>query len=132
MSLNSIFCDSITRIRNACMVKRDFTILRYSKLLINLLNLLKTEGYIDSFEIFQERKGIRFIKVTLKYYHSQSVIKKISVVSKPGCKVYTKADRIPKYMDGLGTVILSTPKGLLPDREAREMKVGGEVLAVVL
>lgn len=114
------------------MVKRDFTILRYSKLLINLLNLLKTEGYIDSFEIFQERKGIRFIKVTLKYYHSQSVIKKISVVSKPGCKVYTKADRIPKYMDGLGTVILSTPKGLLPDREAREMKVGGEVLAVVL
>lgn len=137
MSLNCVLSDSIARIKNAVAVKHESVILIFSKFVVSVLVVLKNEGYISNFEIFEERKGINYIKVDLKYYKTpttrnsskiESVINKMEMVSKPGCRIYSHATKIPRSLSGLGIVIISTNQGVMPDYMARSKRLGGEVL----
>jgi small subunit ribosomal protein S8 len=92
-------------------------------------DVLKKEGYIDSFEILGDTK--KDISITLKYYKGSPLINKIEKITKQGCRVYSSVDEIPKTIGGLGTTILSTSKGVMSDADARNQKVGGEVLISV-
>jgi small subunit ribosomal protein S8 len=92
---------------------------------------LVREGYIRGFERYNIRTGIDEIKIELKYYEGQPVIREINRISRPGCRVYSKIRDLPKVYNGLGISILSTPRGIMSDSEAREANVGGEVLCQV-
>ena len=89
------------------------------------------EGYIRDFEDYEERKGINFIKIQLKYYNGNPVIKKIKRISKPGIRIYSKISELNKPYGGLGISILSTPKGVMSDHQAKKNNVGGEILCEV-
>ncbi len=130
--MNYLFSDSLIRIKNAQLVKKSFAILYYSKIIVSFLNLMKDEGYIEDFEEFEERKGVKRIKVSLKYYNDHPVIEKIEVVSKPSQRVYKSYKDLQKVYGGLGMMIVSTSKGLLSDFDAVKMKLGGEILCNVL
>ena len=101
------------------------------KLNLNVLMVLKDEGYIRDFKNIEIRKGISNIQIDLKYFNGTPVIKNIKRVSKPGIRVYSKISDLPKIYGGLGISILSTPKGVMSDNQARENNVGGEVLCEV-
>jgi len=131
MSMQDITSDVITRIRNAQSANKETVDVLYSKLILNLLSVLHAEGYIASFDVFEERPNCRLIRIKLKYYQGSPVIDSIQRVSKPSIKVYVKTKNIPSVLNGLGTVILSTPKGVMTDRDARRLGVGGEVLVFV-
>ena len=97
----------------------------------NVLGVLEREGYIRGFEKSNIRDGIDEIRIELKYYDGRPVIREINRVSRPGCRIYSKIRDLPKVYDGLGISILSTPRGVLSDAEAREANVGGEILCSV-
>ena len=97
----------------------------------NVLGVLEREGYIRGFERYNVRTGIDEIKIELKYYDGEPVIREINRVSRPGCRVYSKIKDLPKVYNGLGIAILSTPRGVMSDAEAREANVGGEILCQV-
>ena len=97
----------------------------------NVLGVLEREGYIRGFERYNVRTGIDEIKIELKYYDGEPVIREINRVSRPGCRVYSKIKDLPKVYNGLGIAILSTPQGVMSDAEAREANVGGEILCQV-
>ena len=123
--------DMLTRIRNANIVKHDDTVIPYSKLKEELAKLLKAEGYISAYEVVEGKK-YNLIKITLKYTDSgKPVLSDLKRVSKPGLRVYAKADKMPKVYEGLGVAVISTNKGLLSDRRAKAENVGGEVLCYV-
>jgi len=127
--MSDTLADMITRIRNGQSANKVVVKAIYSKLNLNVCNVLKNEGYIDSFEVLGENK--KDISITLKYYKGTPLINKIEKITKQGCRVYSAVDDIPKTIGGLGTTILSTSKGVMTDTDARAQKVGGEVLISV-
>jgi len=123
--------DMLTRIRNGQQAKKTKIISPASRLRANVLEVLKREGFIRSFSERQIRPGIAEIEIELKYHEGDPVIKEISRVSTPGRRVYSGVKDLPRVYDGLGISILSTPRGVLSDSEARDQNVGGEVLCQV-
>ena len=131
MAFNDSLSDMLARIKNAHKANKAFTSCYKSKLNMNVLSVLKDEGYIRDFQDVELRKGISNIKIDLKYYNGNPVIKKIKRISKPGIRVYSKISDLPKIYGGLGISILSTPKGVMSDNQARKNNVGGEILCEV-
>ena len=122
--------DMLTRIRNANQMKHATVSMPASKVKAEILRVLKAEGYISDY-VVKEEDNKKFIEVTLKYVNKQRVIQGIKRISKPGLRVYAKADELPRVLNGLGIAIISTSKGLMTDKEARAAKLGGEVLAYI-
>ena len=131
MSINDPLGDMLTRIRNAQMRRRGTVQTPGSTLRARVLDVLKSEGYIRNYSSSDFANGRSEFQIELKYYDGQPVIRAIKRVSKPGRRVYTSVDTMPRVADGLGTTILSTPQGVMADHEARERNVGGEVLCKV-
>lgn len=131
MAINDPLGDMLTRIRNAQLRRRPTVATPGSKLRARVLDVLKSEGYIRDYSVAEFGNGRTEFQVELKYYDGAPVIKTIERVSKPGRRVYMSIDTMPRFADGLGTVILSTSRGVMADHEAREANVGGEVLCRV-
>jgi small subunit ribosomal protein S8 len=131
MSLSDPLGDLLTRIRNGQHARMSVVESPASKLRANVLEVLKREGYIRGYEQDAAVNGIATIKVQLKYHEGQPAIKEIQRVSKPGRRVYSKISELQKFYNGLGISILSTPRGVMSDHEARAANVGGEVLCKV-
>ena len=131
MTMTDPLGDMITRIRNAQLRKKSKVSTPASKLRGNLLDVLKSEGYIRGYSKLDFDGGKSEFEIELKYFDGQPVIREISRVSKPGRRVYTSVQNIPRVANGLGVTILSTPKGVMADHAAREANVGGEVLCKV-
>ena len=130
MVMTDPIADMLTRVRNAIQRKHATVLVPASKLKLEILRVLKEEGYISDFvKIEDEKQGM--ISITLKYVNKTSVIKGIKRISKPGLKVYAKRNELPKVLNGLGVAIVSTSGGVMSDREARQKNLGGEVLAFV-
>ena len=131
MSMNDPLGDMLTRIRNAQLRRRTSVMTPGSRLRANVLEVLKSEGYIRDYSSTDYGNGRTEFVIELKYFEGEPVIRKISRVSKPGRRVYVSVDSMPRVADGLGVVIVSTPQGVMADHEAREKNVGGEVLCQV-
>jgi small subunit ribosomal protein S8 len=131
MSLSDPLGDLLTRIRNAQRARHTSCVTPASKLRANVLEVLKREGFIRGYSAEQLRPGIAQLRIELKYNEGEPVIKEIHRVSKPGRRVYSKIKELPRVYAGLGISILSTPRGVLSDAEARAANVGGEILARV-
>ena len=131
MAMSDPIADMLTRIRNAQLVGKTTVAMPGSKLKAAIAKVLKDEGYIDNFEVQNIENNKKSLVLTLKYYAGSPVIEKIERVSRPGLRIYKSCDEIPRVMNGLGVAIISTPKGVMTDRKAREGKVGGEVLCYV-
>ncbi|WP_375456956.1 30S ribosomal protein S8 [uncultured Methylobacterium sp.] len=123
--------DMLTRIRNGQLRRRNVVSTPGSRLRANVLNVLKSEGYIRDFATTDLGNGRTEFAIELKYYDGQPVIRSIQRVSKPGRRVYSAVGELPRVADGLGVTIVSTPEGVMADHEARERNVGGEVLCKV-
>ncbi len=130
MSMSDPVADMFTRIRNAQSVAKVTVAMPASKLKTAIARVLKDEGYIDGFAIMQDGPKAT-LELTLKYYAGRPVIERIERVSKPGLRVYKGHNDIPQVMNGLGVAILSTSRGLMTDRKARQTGIGGEVLGYV-
>ena len=128
MSFTDPIADMITRIRNAQLRILDTVNIPNSKFRAKILEVLKEEGYISDYKISSNKNNKSFLIVNLKYSNGVPVIKEIRRVSKPGRRVYSKIKDLERNFDGLGISILSTSKGVLSDNEARDEKVGGEIL----
>ncbi len=128
MFFNHPVSDLVARIRNGYMAKRAVISSPASKLRENILKILKEEGFILNYSKVKESDAIERFDIHLKYYYSNPVVNEISVVSKPGRRIYSTFDKIPLVKNGLGLVVLSTSQGVIADHEAREKKLGGEVL----
>ena len=131
MSFNDSLSDMLARIKNAHKARKSITSCYKSKLNLNVLNVLKQEGYIRDFKDIKVREGINNIQINLKYYNGTPVIKNIKRVSNPGIRVYSKISDLPIIYGGVGISILSTPKGVMSDNMARKNNLGGEILCEV-
>ena len=130
MQISDVIADMLTRIRNANDAKHETVDIPASNLKKSIAEILLDEGYIKNFQIVEDGKqGI--IRVTLKYVGKQKVIHGLRRVSKPGLRIYSNCEDMPKVMNGLGIAIVSTSKGVMTDKKAREANVGGEILAFV-
>ena len=130
MVMTDPIADMLTRIRNANLRKHPTVSVPSSKIKLEILRVLKEEGYISDFvKIEDEKQGM--ISITLKYVNKTSVIKGLKRISKPGLKVYAKRNELPRVLNGLGVAIVSTSRGVMSDRSARKENLGGEVLAFV-
>ena len=130
MLMNDPIGDMLTRIRNAQMRKRPTVVTPASTMRARVLDVLQSEGYIRGYSQV-ELNGKAEFQIELKYFDGQPVIREIQRVSKPGRRVYSSVRNIPRVSDGLGVSILSTPKGVMSDHDARTQNVGGEVLCRV-
>ena len=130
MSMSDPIADMLTRIRNAQMVEKPTVTLPSSKLKVAIAKVLKDEGYIDDFAVRSEGSKPE-LEIALKYYAGRPVIEKIERVSRPELRIYKPSRDIPTVMNGLGVAIVSTSKGVMTDRKARGLGVGGEVLCIV-
>ena len=128
MTLMDPIGDMFTRIRNGQMRKLTTIDVPASNFRLKILEVLKTEGYINNYFIEKKENNKKNLKVDLKYYEGVPVIKEIKRISKPGRRIYSKAVSIPKIQNGLGLAILSTPKGVMSDNEARKNNLGGEII----
>lgn len=131
MAMSDPLGDMLTRIRNGQRAGKKTVSSPASKLRANVLEVLKREGYIRGYSQNEGESGVREFRIELKYHEGQPVIREISRVSKPGRRVYSKIADLPRVYNGLGISILSTPRGVLSDNEARAANVGGEVLCRV-
>jgi small subunit ribosomal protein S8 len=131
MSMSDPLGDMLTRIRNAQRARHTVCVAPGSKLRANVLEVLRREGFIRGYSTESPRPGISQLRIELKYNDGEPVIKEIQRVSKPGRRVYSKIKELPRVYAGLGISILSTPRGVLSDAEARAANVGGEVLCRV-
>ncbi len=131
MSMHDPLSDMLTRIRNAQRVKKSEVVTPASRLRENVLEVLKREGYILGYEKSNVRAGIDELRIQLKYFEGASVITKIVRVSTPGRRVYSGVNELPRVYIGLGISVISTPKGVMSDSEARKANVGGEILCQV-
>ncbi|MBE7052725.1 MAG: 30S ribosomal protein S8 [Ruminococcaceae bacterium] len=131
MQITDPIADMLTRIRNASSSKHDSVTVPSSKIKLAIAKILNDEGYIAGYEVVEDDKqGI--IKINLKYgANKTSVISGLKRVSKPGLRVYANKEELPKVLKGLGIAIISTSKGIMTDKEARKLNVGGEVLAFI-
>lgn len=128
MSRTSILADALTRIRNAQRAMHMFVVVSSANLVKSSLEVLKKEGYIKDYAEFEERPGVKAIKIDLKYYRNAPVISELKMISKPGCRVYSSVKNLGKSHGGLGVIAISTSAGVLSDDEARANNIGGEVL----
>ena len=131
MSMTDPLGDMLTRIRNGQRARHATVVAPASRLRSNVLEVLKREGFIRGFSQSEVRPGINEITVELKYHEGEPVIRQISRVSTPGRRVYAKIKELPRVFNGMGISILSTPRGVMSDAEARDANVGGEVLCKV-
>jgi len=131
MTMTDPLGDMLTRIRNAQMRKSSKVSTPGSRLRQNVLDVLQSEGYIRGYSTVDYENGRSEFEIELKYYDGEPVIREIQRVSRPGRRVYASVRAIPRVADGLGVSILSTPKGVMSDAEARDQNVGGEVLCRV-
>lgn len=131
MGMTDPIADMLTRIRNALMAAYDSVDIPRSRLKLDIAKVLKAEGYIKNYKsINDNRQGV--IRIFFKYdENGEPLIDGLKRVSKPGCRIYAKSDKIPRALNGFGINILSTSKGVITDREARKLRVGGEVLCSV-
>jgi small subunit ribosomal protein S8 len=128
MSMSDPLADMLTRIRNAGMVRYETVDVPMSNLKVGVAKVLREEGYIKDYQVIEDNKQ-GTLRIELKYGpHDERVINGLRRVSKPGLRRYVKADEIPKVLSGLGISILSTSKGIITDREARRLQIGGEIL----
>jgi small subunit ribosomal protein S8 len=130
MPMTDPIADMLTRIRNAQRSEKQTTLIPASKLKSAIAQVLKDEGYIEGFAL-RENEGKPQLEISLKYYAGKPVIEKIERVSRPGLRIYRQKDEMPKVMNGLGVAIVSTSRGVMTDRKARGLGVGGEVLCIV-
>jgi small subunit ribosomal protein S8 len=130
MSMTDPIADMLTRIRNAQRSEKQAVVMPASKLKSAIAQVLKDEGYIEGFAV-REAEGKPLLEISLKYYAGKPVIEKIERVSRPGLRIYRPKDDLPKVMNGLGVAIVSTSRGVMTDRKARGLGVGGEVLCIV-
>ena len=131
MSFTDPIADMITRIRNAQLRALKTVNIPNSKFRARILNVLKEEGYISDYKLLSNEENKESLMVDLKYNNGLPVIKEIRRVSKPGRRIYTRADSIPKIQNGLGIAIVSTPMGIMSDNEARQKNIGGEIICKV-
>ena len=131
MGMTDPIADMLTRIRNALMASYNAVDVPGSRMKINIAKVLKSEGFIKNFKLIDDKKqGV--IKIYFKYDEKgEPIIDGLKRISKPGCRIYVKGDKIPKVLNGFGINILSTSKGIITDKQAREMGVGGEVICSV-
>lgn len=130
MSMSDPIADMLTRIRNAQLSEMQSVAMPGSKVKAAIAKVLKDEGYIEDFAV-RENDGKPVLEISLKYYAGKPVIEKIERVSRPGLRVYKPSRDIPRVMNGLGVAIVSTSQGVMTDRRARGLGVGGEVLCIV-
>lgn len=131
MSMTDPIADMLTRIRNANMAKLQKVDIPSSNLKVNIANVLRGEGFIKNYKVIaDDKQGV--LRIYLKYIdEKEGVFSEIKRISKPGSRVYVKGDKVPKVKNGLGVAILSTSKGVVTDKAAREAGVGGEILCTV-
>ena len=131
MSMSDPIADMLTRIRNAARIGRSQVNVRASKICEGIASVLKKEGYIEDFDRIDDGKqGI--LRINLKYDpEGRSIINEISRTSKPGCRIYSPVDKLPRVLAGMGIAIVSTSKGVMSDKSCREINVGGEILCTV-
>lgn len=130
MNMTDPIADMLTRIRNAIMARHSRVLIPASKMKIAIAAVLKEEGYIRDYDVVQDGpQGT--LRVTLKYVDKRPVLTQLKRVSKPGLRVYTRRDSIPRVRGGLGTAIISTPQGLMTGRKAYQLGLGGEVVCYV-
>jgi len=130
MSMTDPIADMLTRIRNGQRAEKQSVAMPASKVKAAIAQVLKDEGYVEDFAV-RELEGHSTLEISLKYYAGKPVIEKIERVSRPGLRIYRPKDDLPKVMNGLGVAIVSTSRGVMTDRKARGLGVGGEVLCVV-
>jgi small subunit ribosomal protein S8 len=130
MSMTDPIADLLTRIRNGQSARKTSVTVASSKLKTAILKVLKDEGYIADFSLAQD-EGKAFLTIDLKYYEGRPVIDRIERVSRPGLRIYRSKNEIPRVLGGMGTVIVSTPKGVMTDKAAQAIGQGGEVLCIV-
>jgi small subunit ribosomal protein S8 len=130
MSMTDPIADMLTRIRNGQRAEKLSVAMPASKVKAAIAQVLKDEGYVEDFAV-RELEGMRTLEISLKYYAGKPVIEKIERVSRPGLRIYRPKDDLPKVMNGLGVAIVSTSRGVMTDRKARGLGVGGEVLCFV-
>ena len=130
MSMSYPVADMLTRIRNAQAVEKTVAVMPSSKLKVAIAQVLKDEGYIEGYAVRGETAKLQ-LEIALKYYAGRPVIERIERVSRPGLRVYKGRHDIPNVMNGLGVAIVTTPKGVMTDRKARQAGIGGEVLCYV-
>lgn len=130
MSMTDPIADMLTRIRNAQMVGKIVANMPSSKLKVSIAEVLKNEGYIDGYSV-REAEGKPQLEIVLRYYAGRPVIERLERVSRPGLRIYRGRDNIPNVMNGLGVAIVSTSRGVMTDRKARSVGVGGEVICIV-
>ena len=131
MSFTDPIADMITRIRNAQLRTLSTVIIPNSKFRVKILEVLKVEGYISDYKFLSDTKNKGSLLVDLKYYKGLPVIKEIKRLSKPGRRIYTKANSIPRIRSGLGIAVVSTSMGIMSDNEARLKNIGGELICSV-
>ncbi|WP_343182995.1 30S ribosomal protein S8 [Buchnera aphidicola (Neophyllaphis podocarpi)] len=129
MSMQDPISDMLTRIRNAQLANKISVIIPFSRFKLAISILLKTEGYIENYEMSSEKKPS--IQIYLKYFHNKPVIENIHRVSCPSLRVYRNKHKLPKVLEGLGIAVISTSRGVMTDREARKQGIGGEVVCYV-
>ncbi len=129
MSMQDTLADMLTRIRNGQMAEKVAVTMPSSKMKVSLAEVLKQEGFIADFSLDGDVKPT--LTVELKYFEGKPVIEKIKRVSRPGLRIYKNADELPKVSNGLGVALISTSKGIMTDRSAREAGIGGEVICTV-
>ena len=129
MNLTDPVADMLTRIRNASKQHHELVDVPYSKVKMEIAKILLEEGYIASCEVVEDTH--KTIRITLKYFENKSVIQGLKRMSKPGLRMYAEVENLPRVLNGLGTAIISTSKGIVTDKKARELNVGGEVMAYI-
>ena len=130
MSMTDPIADLLTRIRNAQQARKQEVAMAASKVKMAVVRVLKDEGYVADFRV-ENDGGKAVLTVALKYFEGRPVIDRLERVSRPGLRIYRGKDELPKVLGGMGTVIVSTPKGVMTDKQARSIGQGGEVLCIV-
>ena len=130
MSMTDPIADLLTRIRNAQQARKQEVTMAASKAKMAVVRVLKDEGYVTDFRV-ETDGGKSLLTVALKYFEGKPVIDRLERVSRPGLRIYRGKDELPKVLGGMGTVIVSTPKGVMTDKQARSIGQGGEVLCIV-
>jgi len=131
MTMTDPIADMLTRIRNAHKIKAKSVIMPSSKIKVNIAKVLLKEGYVKGFDEEEIENGKKDLNIDLKYHDGSPVIEKMNRVSRPGLRIYKTRTQLPKVMGGLGIAIVSTSKGIMSDKEAREKGEGGEILCFV-
>lgn len=127
--MQDTIADLLTRIRNAQSAGKEMVVMPSSKIKVSITKVLEEEGYIERYVILGDVKPV--LSITLKYYAGAPVIEKIKRISRPGLRIYRRCGELPTVMNGLGIAIISTPRGVITDRRARELRVGGEVICEI-